>query len=404
MEIAVRSITGKVRENNEDSVLGISISQITKGIARDRALLVLADGMGGGSAGEVASEILTTVAREHLWSLLTQDSAPADRVEAAIQTTIADANKRIADYAADNKIDTIGTTATIAFVDGNEVTVCNVGDSRAYLINKSGIRQITRDHSAVWELFEQGVITKDRIRTHPNKNLITKAVGLEENITADIFRAKIFRGDYLFLCCNGLWESMPELDIMTILVSRELGWAIDQLIAAANNLDGPDNVSALLGVPMLSSMSAEEFVQLTTKELKKILRDKKHSMAISRGAPVGFSPAPPSNSPNSFPKKYLGNEMMLIETQPSIASTLVLIIVEIVIFGIVAIYVAMFPDAIFSELIVLLIALLFMICPLGRIWLLRTTHYAVTDRRVISVSARFSKFVESAGLNSLETP
>lgn len=267
MDILLKSITGRVRENDEDSVLGITFSKISKGEIKDRALLTLADGMGGGSAGEVASTFLTSCAGEQLTPLLVQEHVSVREVEAAIQSTIAEANKKIAVYATENGLNTIGTTASIAFVDGDEVVVGNVGDSRAYIVSKSAIRQITHDHSVVQELFDQGIITKDQMRTHPEKNLITKAVGLEESVTVDIIKTKLFRGDYLFLCCDGLWESMPELDIMTILASNEPRKALDLLIDSANTLDGSDNISAVLGIPDQSASSAEEYVQLTTKKL-----------------------------------------------------------------------------------------------------------------------------------------
>ncbi len=268
MSVYTRSITGRVREKDEDSVLGISLSRIGMGKANERALLALADGMGGGSAGEVASEILIECVSERLVPLLSEESISPGKIEEAIGAAISEANRRIAGYASENRLETMGTTACIAFVDGENAVIGNVGDSRAYIVNRSEIRQITRDHSVVQELHEQGIITKDEMRTHPEKNIITKAVGLEESITPDIFRTRLFKGDYLLLCCDGLWESMPELDMMTMLTSGEPERSLDQLIDMANALDGTDNISAVLYVPERSVVAQEELARQQTMKIR----------------------------------------------------------------------------------------------------------------------------------------
>jgi serine/threonine protein phosphatase PrpC len=148
--------------------------------------------------------------------------------------------------------------------------VGNVGDSRLYVVNKGGMTQVTRDHSYVQGLFERGLISKDEMRTHPEKNLITKAIGLDPTVEPDIFKFRIFGDDLLLLCCDGLWEAMPERDLHTLIFSKSPKEALDSLIETANTLDGSDNISAVLGIPTMLDEEIGDYVKMETKEVTKV--------------------------------------------------------------------------------------------------------------------------------------
>lgn len=267
MEIVLKSIKGRVRDKDEDSVFGTSCSLVEQDMALERSVLALADGMGGGGAGEVASRMLVEAVRKHLAPLIFED-AELDRlrIDEKIQASVAEANANIRKYAKKSKIEIMGTTAVIAFVDGWTVVVGNVGDSRLYIVNEKEIKQVTRDHSYVQQLFEDRKITRDQMRKHPKKNLITKAVGLDETVVADVTRHRIFQDERLLLCCDGLWESMPDDDIRVMAMENDHRKAVNTLVDVANTLDGTDNISVVLGVPSFLPIG-EAFINSATKAL-----------------------------------------------------------------------------------------------------------------------------------------
>lgn len=266
MEVALKSITGRVREKDEDSVFGATYTYAGQDKAVERSVLSLADGMGGGGAGEVASGMLISAVRKHVVPMMFEESIGDQSVAERMQAAVTEANKQILDYASKSNIETMGTTAVIAFVDGGKITVASVGDSRLYIINDKGIRQMTTDDSLVQELYEKGQITRDQMRKHPKKNLITKAVGLDESVTAQVTGSRVFQGDRILLCCDGLWESMPDADISALAMDSDIKKAVDRLVEDANTLDGTDNISLVLGVPS-TAVGGEEYSNETTKKL-----------------------------------------------------------------------------------------------------------------------------------------
>jgi protein phosphatase len=266
MEVALKSITGRVREKDEDSVFGATCTYAGQDTASERSVLSLADGMGGGGAGEVASGMLVSAVRKHVVPLMFEDSVDDMKVAERMQTAVEAANKEILEYAAKTKIETMGTTAVIAFVEGAKITVANVGDSRLYVVNDRGIRQLTKDDSLVQELYEKGQITRDQMRKHPKKNLITKAVGLEEGIEAQVTYSKVFEGDRILLCCDGLWESMPDADLSALAMEPDIKKAVDRLVEDANTLDGTDNISLVLGVPSMAG-GEHEYSEASTRKI-----------------------------------------------------------------------------------------------------------------------------------------
>jgi len=271
MQILLKSIIGRVREEDEDSVFGLSTIYAGQGMTKERSVLALADGMGGGSAGEVASSMLITSVKEQFIPLVLQSSSPTeDEVVARIRAAISQANERINDFASKQGLHQMGTTAVVAYVEGSNAVVGNLGDSRLYVVNKGSMTQVTKDHSYVQGLFERGLISKDEMRTHPEKNLITKAIGLDPTVEPDIFKFRIFGDDLLLLCCDGLWEAMPERDIHKLILGRSPKEALDSLVETANTLDGSDNISVVLGIPTMLEEKIEDFVKMETKEVTNV--------------------------------------------------------------------------------------------------------------------------------------
>jgi len=223
---------GKVRRNNEDSLL------VAEG--RDETLFVVADGIGGFEAGEVASSIAINVLK---------DVAPKAPLEGAIR----EANRRILETAReDEKLSGMGTTVVAMRFGGTEeepaVEISHVGDSRAYLLRGGDLRALTEDHSLVAELVRSGDLTRAQASEHPQKNLITRALGAEEEVEVDTTILPIEAGDRLILCSDGLSDMVSEPRILELLTSfpEDPERAARALVNAALDAGGVDNVTVVV--------------------------------------------------------------------------------------------------------------------------------------------------------------
>lgn len=206
-------------------------------------LLVVADGMGGHKAGEVASELAVNAVLQSL-----KENKNTDKIT-LIEEAIAAANGRVLDMAvSDEKYKGMGTTIVVATLDENMLYVANVGDSRLYLIDDEGIRQITRDHSLVQEMVSIGELDKESARTHSRKNVITRAVGVEKNLMADFFEVEVKEGTKVLLCSDGLTNMVEDKDINSIVSEAEesLEDVVHKLIDSANENGGLDNIAVVL--------------------------------------------------------------------------------------------------------------------------------------------------------------
>ena len=222
-----RSDVGCVRTHNEDSYLVQS------------PLFCVSDGMGGHAAGEVASSIaVETVAR-----LAPKEADPA-RLAAAVEA----ANSAIIEAAANGLGKPgMGCTATCAYIENNTVAIAHVGDSRCYLVHEGTLIKVTRDHSYVEELVDAGEITADEARVHPNRSVITRALGSDPAMYADHFQLNIVEGDRLILCSDGLSSMIPDGDIESISnQSPTAQIAVDNLVDAALAAGGSDNVTVVV--------------------------------------------------------------------------------------------------------------------------------------------------------------
>jgi PPM family protein phosphatase len=223
---------GKVRQNNEDALL--------VGDGKDETLFVVADGIGGFEAGEVASSLAVEALR---------DLRPDEPFEAAI----GEANRRIvAAGRGDEKLSGMGTTVVAIRFGGTQrepvAEVAHVGDSRAYLMRGGDMRPITEDHSLVAELVRSGDLTRDQAAEHPQKNLITRALGADERVDVDTAVLPVEAGDRILLCSDGLSDMVPEGGISLILAEspEDPEKAARGLVSAALDAGGNDNITVVV--------------------------------------------------------------------------------------------------------------------------------------------------------------
>ena len=238
--------TGRARSNNEDSV---AVDEAT-------ALVVLADGMGGYNAGEVASGMATTVIVTEMRQILTNakpyqvDEKNNQEIAARlVREQVLKANTSIYQAAqSQSQYAGMGTTLVVALWHDNQITVAHVGDSRLYRLRNDTLEQITRDHSLLQEQIDSGMITKEQARHAPNKNLVTRAVGIDPEVDAEVHSYAVQPGDIYLLCSDGLPDMVVDEDIENTLASLKsnLPLAAEQLVQQANDNGGRDNVSVIL--------------------------------------------------------------------------------------------------------------------------------------------------------------
>ncbi len=238
---------GLRRELNEDSF----------GILREHRLAVVCDGMGGHAAGEIASRsAVDTVIRLHKTpeyppEAETAFDLPGDFSSEGrfLASTIRIANSRIHETArARPELSGMGTTVVAAILHNDRISICHVGDSRAYRIKNGVLQQLTQDHSWVNELITAGQLSRDEARDFPNRNVITRALGVRDKVKVDLREDKVSQGDIFLLCTDGLVSCLPDEDILEIVTAggNDLERTVDDLIAAANSAGGEDNITCVL--------------------------------------------------------------------------------------------------------------------------------------------------------------
>ncbi len=239
---------GMQREHNEDALFTLTANLACDHRALPFGLYIVADGMGGHLYGEIASEIaVRTMASSILSkispSLLTYGStSPNESILEIVSSATQEAHQAIVKEAPGG-----GTTLTTVLILDKQLITIHVGDSRAYLITEESIHPLTRDHSLVRRLVELGQITEDEVVTHPQRNVLYRALGQGEPFEPDITTSPIPVAGMLLLCSDGLWGVVPELEIQRIVMSTpRLDQACQRLIDAANTAGGPDNISAIL--------------------------------------------------------------------------------------------------------------------------------------------------------------
>jgi len=265
LNIFAETDTGLVRDHNEDSHLVLGGNKCPPGID---CLLVVADGMGGHAAGEVASQLTVDGINEQL---KTTDIPRGNGYGAFLSEVVHQVNKIVWTASQEPSQRGMGTTCTLASICGNKLFLSHVGDSRAYLIRQGNLHQITTDHSWVEEAVMQGILTKEQARVHPNRNAITRAVGLSPNVEVDTSALNIKNGDVLLLCSDGLNSMIEDDHIADIVRTTPIESVCTELIKAANNGGGHDNTTVIavqIGKRKLSTigkldLSSAKTVQIT---------------------------------------------------------------------------------------------------------------------------------------------
>ena len=231
---------GKVRSVNQDAYRVIEFPERRAGV------MVLCDGMGGEKAGEVASALATDSFIEYAQQRFSEPEPPL-AVDVAREAA-AWANLQVYDRASrDDECSGMGTTLVAAVITEDDTVIVNVGDSRCYWLAEGQLQQVTRDHSLVQEMVDQGMIGSQEARSHPRRNIITRAIGLERRIRSDVFRIDLRDGDTLLLCSDGLSNQVSDREIAGALLQEpEEKSAGEKLVSLALERGAPDNVTVLL--------------------------------------------------------------------------------------------------------------------------------------------------------------
>lgn len=232
--------SGRARDNNEDSVA----------VDERAALAVLADGMGGYNAGEIASSMATSFIKSELGRWLTEAASNASDtdVRRAMDICVDNANRAIYNAANSNPhYAGMGTTLVVAVFREGRLLMGHIGDSRGYRLRAGHLTQITRDHSLLQEQIDAGLITPEQAAFSANKNLVTRAVGVEDTVLLETHLHDVHPGDLYLLCSDGLSDMVPDAEIEAILDrTTELAEAGNRLVAAANEAGGRDNIAVVL--------------------------------------------------------------------------------------------------------------------------------------------------------------
>lgn len=237
MRIFSKTDKGRVRTDNQDAYFASSIADNT-------VFAVVCDGMGGANAGNVASENAVRHISEYIIRSY-RDAMDTVELEKTVRNAVVSANIELFDMSASEQaLSGMGTTAVIALIRNDEAIIANVGDSRIYLVNER-IKQLTRDHSVVQSLIESGKITPEDAKFHPRKNVITRAIGAEENVTADTSVIKLESGDTLLLCTDGLSNYLDDNEILSVFKNSDISSVPDILIEKANKNGGGDNITVV---------------------------------------------------------------------------------------------------------------------------------------------------------------
>jgi protein phosphatase len=246
LEMARATHTGMVRSHNEDSIATDA----------DIGLAVLADGMGGYNAGEVASGIATAlISSETREALVRQAPHEVDRATGSpfarklLVEIIAKANTSIFQSAnSQPQYAGMGTTLVVALFSNNQMTIAHIGDSRCYRQRDGKLEQVTRDHSLLQEQIDSGLLTKEAAKRSQNKNLVTRALGIEPVVEAEIHTYPAQKGDIYLICSDGLNDMVEDEDIEMTLgaFGANLQLAAEHLVQMANDNGGRDNISVVL--------------------------------------------------------------------------------------------------------------------------------------------------------------
>ena len=251
--VAAVTDPGRTRRHNEDAYV------------IEPPLFAIADGMGGAQAGEVASRLATAALKE---------ARANDGGEQRIADLIQEANRRVYDRSSsDPNTSGMGTTITVALVEDDRVAFGHVGDSRAYLIRDAQMEQLTEDHSLVNELLKTGKLSREEAEVHPQRSVITRALGTDPDVDVDTFSVRAEQGDLFLLCSDGLTDMVSEQSILDVVERHrdDIDDALRALVKAANRGGGQDNITVVAfeiadGVPASDGDTLEQALPIGDDE------------------------------------------------------------------------------------------------------------------------------------------
>ncbi|MEX2460933.1 MAG: Stp1/IreP family PP2C-type Ser/Thr phosphatase [Paenibacillaceae bacterium] len=239
MNVAIKTDIGRVRLVNEDcSVVQHDLNGFV--------MAIVADGMGGHQAGEIASQMAIEIVQEHLQTI--EVGMSIDNCKAALQAAIEKANQTIYEFAqAKAQYQGMGTTIVAILANKEFIAIGHIGDSRAYLVTEDRIEQLTEDHSLVTELLRSGQITAEEAFQHPRRNVLTRALGTDAQVVVEVAHYAWNPNHIVLMCSDGLSGQLDNNAILTILhKEQDLNWKADLLVAEALHAGGDDNISVIL--------------------------------------------------------------------------------------------------------------------------------------------------------------
>lgn len=231
---------GCIRAQNQDAFL-------VEKLDKNTLLCVVCDGMGGAKSGNIASSLASDVFVQHVRQTWNGDPGQ-DQIDQMLRNAVKLANFTVFDQAQQfEEFTGMGTTLVAVLISGKRATIVNVGDSRAYFVDRVGIHQVTVDHSVVQLMVSRREITPEQAKTYPGKSLITRAIGTESVVACDIFHKKINRGDYFLLCSDGLSNLMDDQEILfEVAHGQDKEKCCQRLLDIAKKRGAPDNVTSVL--------------------------------------------------------------------------------------------------------------------------------------------------------------
>lgn len=237
MNCAYSTNIGAKRRINQDACLAAMINQDGK----DYYVFAAADGLGGHRSGEVASKM----AIDHIANHLCEVNDYYNQME--MDRLVNDINSEIVKQSIHNPdLSGMATTLTLCILNEERLSVTQIGDSRAYRINEEGIKQLTKDHSLVQMLIDEGRLSEEDAKRHPNRNVITRALGTDNRVQIDLYEYPIKEKDTYLVCTDGLYSMVSEEDILNIIQNNAPPEAVKQLINKANENGGNDNITVLI--------------------------------------------------------------------------------------------------------------------------------------------------------------
>lgn len=237
LTVAARSDVGMIRSGNEDAFFAHA--------TRERGVFIVADGMGGHAAGEVASEMAVQIVSRELQEL---NDVYGEAARLRVAESLRIANRAIYDRTIqESDKQGMGTTASVLVISGARYLIGQVGDSRVYLLRDGALRQLTKDHSYVQEQVDAGFLTPEQARYHPYSNVITRCVGASDVVEPDTYSGELRPGDVFLVASDGLTGMVDDRRLQQLLLSRaSAGRVVDALIAEANYRGGLDNITAIV--------------------------------------------------------------------------------------------------------------------------------------------------------------